>query len=49
MEKKIEIVTEMVSLGYCLFGESIESFAGRWSEEVLQQGLASFKKYKGLN
>ena len=48
MEKKIAIVTELVSLGYYLFDESIEHFASRCSEEMLLKALASFKKYKGI-
>ncbi len=47
MEKKIEIVKTLVAEGYSLMGESVESFASRWTEEVLQMVLESFRKWKG--
>ena len=47
MEKKIAIVNTLVAEGYSLHGQSVESFAARWTEEVLLMVLESFRKWKG--
>lgn len=50
-EKKIEIVSEMVSYGYALFGESVEYFVDRFSvlpTETFTEWLDNFKKQKGV-
>lgn len=44
MERKIQIVKEMVALGYCLFDETVEHFANRFDEHILEHFLESFKK-----
>ena len=46
LEKKIEIVKDMVANGYHLFGEPIESFAARVSLETLEKGKIAFLDYK---
>ena len=44
---KIEIVNTLVSEGYSLMGETPESFANRWSEDMLIIFLKNFRKWKG--
>lgn len=47
MEKKIAIVNEMVKNGYYLMGESVESFAARFTLDDLEMFLDAFlHRYK---
>lgn len=41
----LEIVKELVKLGYSLFEESEEHFAKRFDNETLKSFLESFKKH----
>ena len=43
---KIDIVNKMIEAGYHLMGESAESFANRWSEEMLMTFLKNFTAWK---
>ena len=49
-EKSIEIVKEMVALGYFLFGETPEQFVDRlgFGPEMFEKFKESFKKTKGI-
>lgn len=48
MEKKIQIVKEMVENGYVLFDETIEHFAERFTLKDLQMFATAFEEYKKL-
>ncbi len=48
MEKKIQIVKEMVENGYALFGESIENFAERFTLKDLEMFSKAFEEFKKL-
>lgn len=41
----LEIVKELVKLGYSLFGETEQHFANRFDNETLKSFLESFKKH----
>lgn len=48
MEKKIQIVKEMVKNGYILFDETIENFAKRFTLKDLEMFSTAFKEFKKL-
>jgi len=47
MEKRIELVEELVSLGYHLMGWTVEGMAKTFDEKTLERFIEAFKNRKG--